>query len=258
MQPFFSVIIPFFNEAAFLGDSFRSWMGQSRRPDEIILVDNGSTDGSLESVAPLLAESDIPVKVLADPRPGKINALETGCKEAVGRYIVLADADTLYPPHYLDLAENLLNSRDVVAVMAQRAGPRPDTLSERARRVFYSVFSRIASKQAFTGGYGQIIDADVLARAGGFSEERWPYVLLDHEIMHRVLRYGDSMYHPDMWCQPSMRRSDRSRVRWTLFERLLYLLTPFVAKDWFFYRFLGPRLAARGMSHLNLREKAWE
>jgi hypothetical protein len=46
-------------------------------------------------------------------------------------------------------------------------------------------------------------------------------------------------------------------VRWTLGERLLYHATPYAAKDWFFYRFLAPRLSRRGMRDTVLRQRQW-
>ena len=260
MSPQFSVVIPFYNEASFLPETLRSWLGQTRLPDEIVVVDNGSTDGSVDVCREHLDGFSGNVVYAADDRPGKVNALETGCRRASGRYLVFADADTYYPPHYLALAEDLIRRTGdrTVALMAQGTGNRPDRLPMRIRRGFYVSLSHILRKQTFTGGYGQIIRSDVLTNAGGFSERQWPYVLVDHEIMQRVFKYGDSLYHIDFWCIPSGRRKDRSRVRWTLPERLLYHITPFRLKDRFFYDFLGPRLAARGMTHLNLRDRSWE
>ena len=124
-------------------------------------------------------------------------------------------------------------------------------------RLSYPLRSRLLRKQVFTGGFGQIVRRDILERAGGFSEKVWRYVLLDHEIMNRVLRHGRALYHPDLWCRTSTRRRCRSQVRWTLVERLLYHATPFSLKNWFFYDFLGPRLACRNQSHLRLRERDW-
>ena len=86
---------------------------------------------------------------------------------------------------------------------------------------------------------------------------RWPYVLEDHEIMQRIFKLGTSRYDFDLWCTPSNRRSDRTSVNWTLGEQVLYHLTPFALKDWFFYSFLARRFAARKLSQLNLREKTW-
>ena len=86
----------------------------------------------------------------------------------------------------------------------------------------------------------------------------WPYVLKDHELVNRVSKHGRFGRSPDLWVLPSDRRGDRGGVRWTLMERVLYHVTPFWAKDWFFYRFLGPRLEGRGMRDTVLRKRGWD
>ena len=257
----FSVVIPYYNEDVFLPHTLHSWLAQARQPDELILVDNASTDRS-EAVCHtvLAAYADTQVRFLSEPRPGKIHALQLGCETATGTYIVFSDADTYYPPHYLELIERLLHKAkpSVVAVMALSSAGAPHRLSERLSRGVYVALSRICQRQVFSGGYAQTLSATALRQVGGFSESYWPYVLLDHEIMHRLFKVGRSIYHTNLWCRPSSRRSDRRRVRWNLLERCLYFVTPYVLKDWFFYQFLASRFARRKMHVLNLREKSWE
>ncbi|MEL7488416.1 MAG: glycosyltransferase family 2 protein, partial [Pseudomonadota bacterium] len=65
-------------------------------------------------------------------------------------------------------------------------------------------------------------------------------------------------YGFDFWCLASDRRGDRTNVRWTLFERLMYHVTPHRWKDWFFYAFLRPRFEARGLSELKLRDRDFD
>jgi len=119
------------------------------------------------------------------------------------------------------------------------------------------IVSKILSKQVHTGGFGQAFRTTALRCAGGYSSALWPFMLEDHEVMHRVFKQGNSRYDFNLWCTPSNRRNDRTGVDWTLSEQLLYHATPFVLKDWFFYRFLAGRFGARGMHQVNLREKSW-
>jgi glycosyltransferase involved in cell wall biosynthesis len=202
----------------------------------------------------------IEVKFLHESRPGKLYALETGCNAVTCEFVALADADTFYPPHYLELCEKLFaDSGDrISALMALPEFDRPHALRSRLRRWYLIGLSKVFKKHTFTGGYGQIFRTRALRRAGGFSEKIWPYVLLDHEIMFRILKQGISRYHIDLWCQSSQRRRDRRKVRWNLFERLVYQLTPYPLQAWFFYRFLGPRFQKRGLNQLQLRNKPWQ
>jgi dolichol-phosphate mannosyltransferase len=117
-----SIIIPMFNEAenvettlsrveevaASLGGAY-----------EIILVNDGSSDNTLE-ILRRLAVQNRKVKVASYPRNmGRGKALRTGFKEASGDIIVSIDADLSYDPHYIiDLIETLRKEEDVDFVLA--------------------------------------------------------------------------------------------------------------------------------------------
>lgn len=254
----FSVLIPFYNEALYLERTIVSWLKQTRLPDQIILVDNGSTDESKDIARQTLKGiNNINIIQLNESRPGKIHALETGLRVVSCEFVALADADTIYPPQYLELCEHLFASSDthVSALMALPEYSNPDHFFSKLFRMYFILLHKISPKHVFTGGYGQVFRTQSLAQAGGFSLDFWPYVLLDHEIMYRIFKKGISLYHMDLWCKPSTRRQNRSRVRWNLLERLLYNILPYSMHDWLFYRFLGPRFEKRGLTHLRLREK---
>lgn len=258
---FFSVLIPYYNEALYLEDTLKSWLNQTRKPERIILVNNNSTDDSEAIARRVLANpGSIEIVFLNETAPGKIHALKTGMQEVNTEFVALSDADTIYPPHYLQLCQTLFTkySTRISALMALPEFDKPHALGSRLRRRYFLILSKIFRKHTFTGGYGQVFRTGALLEAGGFSEKIWPHVLLDHEIMYRIFKKGLSRYHMNLWCQSSERRIDRRRVRWNLYERLLYQFTPHFRQEWFFYRFLGPRFAKKGLNHIRLREKPWE
>jgi glycosyltransferase involved in cell wall biosynthesis len=261
VTPTVTVVVPYYNEAGFIGLTLGDLLAQDEPPERLVLVDNGSSDGS-EAVCreALRAAPGLDARFAREPRPGKIHALELASTLVDTELVAFWDADTRYPRHYLGRARALARASGprVVGLMALDLYGRPDSARNRLRRCAYVALSRLVPRQAFTGGYGHVLRADALARAGGFSAERWPWVLLDHEIVHRLHRLGQTRYDYHFWCQPSTRRADRRRVRWTLGERLLYHLVPFAAKDWYFHRWLAPRFAARGLSQLRLRDKPWQ
>ena len=256
----FAVVICIFNEEKFLENTLRSLLAQRSRPEQVILVDNGSTDDSMALAHRLLSQAGVVnVEYLSEPRPGKVHALEKGCGAVRCEFVALFDADTFYPPQYLELCAALFagSDKNLSALMAIDIYQDPDAFSSRIRRRYPALVSRLRPHLCFTGGYGQVFRTEALERAGGFSEQNWPYVLLDHEIMVRVHKNGASLYSPDLWCRPSPRRTDRSQVRWNLFERALYHLLPSSMQDWFFYRFLAPRFRKRGLFGQRLRERTW-
>lgn len=261
MPPSFSVVLPYYNEADFLAETLMCWVSQTRPPEELILIDNASTDGSGELCRSFLRpyESWLTCRYVGEDRAGKTRALETGCALAKCSWVVFSDADTFYPPRYLETLEWLIakSPSQVVAVMALPVIGDAGRRLSIARRHAYVLLSKIFRKHVYTGGYGQCLRRDVLRRSGGYSEDLWPYVLADHEVMSRILEYGASLYHPDFWCRSSSRREDRRNVRWNLWEMALYHATPFLLQGRFFTGFLGPRFARRGLGVRSLRHQPW-
>lgn len=255
-----SVVIPYYNEARYLPGTLRCFLAQTRLPEQLILVDNGSTDGTEALCRALLQGSRIPdVVFLREDRPGKSHALAAAEPWVKGELVAFADADIAYPADYLERAERLFATAKpgTVAAMALYLHTPPGGPAALAYRIAMPILSRFFPTKCLTGGGGQVFLAEAFRRVGGFSASAWDYVLLDHEIMNRLFKVGTSRYHRDFWCLHTDRRGSRKAVRWNAWERFLYLYMPPMLLDWFFYRYLGPRLARRKLSQLNLRRQAW-
>ncbi len=258
-----SVVIPYYNEAAFLPKTVASLVAQTVRPLQLVFVDNASTDGSTTIIKSIMSNHpDVESVYLHEPAPGQINALQAGLAHVTSEFVATCDADTFYPAHYLALCTAIFDATapSTVAVMAFGLNNAPEGAREVFQRYIYAyIICPLLKYQCHTGGYGQTFRADVLKAAGGYSVLRWRYILSDHEVMNRVFRFGESAYHPDLWCITSDRRTASVQTRWSLTERILYHATPHRLKDWFFYSFLEKRFAARQLDITNLRlERAWE
>jgi glycosyltransferase involved in cell wall biosynthesis len=93
-----SLVVPCFNAAPFLAAALRSATAQTRPPDEIVVVDDGSTDGSAD-----LAEREPgPIRVLRKPRAGISAARNAGIAACSGDLVTFLDADDLWPPASLE------------------------------------------------------------------------------------------------------------------------------------------------------------
>src|SRR3954454_8147074 len=89
-----SIIIPCFNAAATLGEAIASALSQGELGGEILVVDDGSTDGSLA-----IARGFGPgVRVVTGPNRGVSAARNRGIAETVGEWLVFLDADDLLLP----------------------------------------------------------------------------------------------------------------------------------------------------------------
>ena len=97
MPPTVSVIVPAYNAAAFIQRTLDSALDQTHRDLEIIVVDDGSTDGTAEIVEGV-ARRDARVRLFRQANGGVSRARNTGLAQARGVYIAPLDADDLWHP----------------------------------------------------------------------------------------------------------------------------------------------------------------
>jgi len=106
-----SVVIPAYNEEKYIKRTLDSLQNQQLKANEIIVVDNGSTDktvGICESMG---------VKIVKEPKKGIGLARKAGFSKAIGDIIATTDADTILPPDWLYKIKNAFEKNsDVVAV----------------------------------------------------------------------------------------------------------------------------------------------
>lgn len=87
-----SVIVPVYNAGSFLDKSIGSVLNQSYRNLELLLIDDGSTDGS-ETICNSYARTDSRVKVFSQGNSGPAAARNTGLRHATGIFVSFLDAD---------------------------------------------------------------------------------------------------------------------------------------------------------------------
>lgn len=104
-----SVIVPVFNEGEYISAALDSIINQNFDDFEVIVVDDGSTDDSLQIAEEKLSSSDISHKIISQKNSGVSSARNRGINEATGEYMVFVDGDDyiltdhlsqLYNPDY--------------------------------------------------------------------------------------------------------------------------------------------------------------
>lgn len=96
-EPLVSIVIPNYNHAQYVSDAIRSVLAQEYRNREIIVVDDGSTDNSRETIARFGDQ----VQYIYQRNAGLSAARNTGIRASKGSLIGLLDADDMYEPDFL-------------------------------------------------------------------------------------------------------------------------------------------------------------
>ena len=110
-----SVIVPVYNVESYLRKCLDSIVGQTYKKLEIILVDDGSTDGS-GSICDEYAKEDHRIKVIHKDNDGVSSARNIGIDNVEGKYILFVDADDIVNERYVEILyiELLKHKVDIV------------------------------------------------------------------------------------------------------------------------------------------------
>ena len=109
MNPLISVIVPIFNVEKYLNRCVDSIINQTYENLEIILVDDGSTDGC-PGICDDYAKKDSRIKVIHKENGGLSDARNAGMKVAIGEYISFVDSDDYVIPDFIEKMLSILIS----------------------------------------------------------------------------------------------------------------------------------------------------
>jgi glycosyltransferase involved in cell wall biosynthesis len=116
-----SVVLPNYNHAKFIGRALAALLGQERAADEIIVIDDGSTDDSV-AVIERIAASAPTIHLLRNPgNVGVIPTLQRGLEAARGKYVYFAASDDWIFPGFFALALRRLEAAPDIGLFCGEA-----------------------------------------------------------------------------------------------------------------------------------------
>jgi teichuronic acid biosynthesis glycosyltransferase TuaG len=192
MAPRFSVIMPTHQAAAFIGGTIRSVLDQTCPDFEIVVLDNGSTDGTGEIVA---AFGDPRIRYAWQEDSGlPANSRNNAIRMAEGEYLAFLDADDWWSPSKLERVAAVLDADptlDLVCHDVDIVDPSGRVLVHRA----YTLDGRDPYTQLLYRGCFLTTSATTLRRsaaleAGLFDERRDFITVEDYDLWLRVARGG--------------------------------------------------------------------
>lgn len=116
--PKVSILVRTYNRERFIGETIESILGQSYQNFEILVVDDGSTDGT-EALIKLVHDERI--RYHYQPNQGQTSAMNTGVRMAIGEYLAILDSDDLWLPEILRTALEHLESDPSAGMFYGRA-----------------------------------------------------------------------------------------------------------------------------------------
>jgi glycosyltransferase involved in cell wall biosynthesis len=148
-----SIIIPLFNKEDFIVQTLKSILNQDNKDWECIIVDDGSTDNSLQIVTDFCNTYNGNWKILSVTNGGQTKARNIGIREATGRYLAFLDADDLWVSDKLSKQFDYLESNPgVIGVLSGYAIFKVN--SNKVRVVKGNDFQKMLRKWADMSGFG--------------------------------------------------------------------------------------------------------
>lgn len=180
-----SIVIPTFNRGALLGPTLDSALNQTRPPLEVLVVDDGSTDGTSDWIEAHYGER---VRVLRQPNGGVARARNRGWRAAKGEWIAFLDHDDLFHPDKLARLDPYLKGREGVLVSRWREVESGQTRRESPVVSPKDAFRWLLSwNNPLVSMSVPLVRRDVLERVGGFDARCVPAD--DFDLWLRLARF---------------------------------------------------------------------
>jgi glycosyltransferase involved in cell wall biosynthesis len=164
-----SVIIPAYNSGPFIVEAVESVLAQTRQPDEIIVVDDGSTD---DTQARLATFGDRILRIVK-PNGGVASARNHGLDRATGDFIAFLDADDVWHPRKLEIQLSVFEAQPQWAMLGTTAFawpmPAMPTPNSGVPAIMPLPFERLIVRNLFTTST-VVMRTDMVRAAGKFDE----------------------------------------------------------------------------------------
>ena len=175
-----TAIIDSYNSRKYLEEAIKSVLNQNRRPDEFLIVDDASTDGSADFAEELI--EGVPwARVIRKPNGGQLSCLSRGVIESSGDILAFLDGDDYWLAHHLQAAEKQFKANKKLSMYFSACTACGE--SERAEEYMYRSYSPgpIGMTQVVTacgGSYVGGLNSTLVVSA----ESVKPYLPLPREI----------------------------------------------------------------------------
>ncbi|MCC5876400.1 MAG: polysaccharide biosynthesis protein [Candidatus Sumerlaeia bacterium] len=232
-----SVVIPILNRVRFIGNAIEKLQKGTFQDFEIVIVDNGSTDGTVEKIKEIAAE-DNRVRLIHGKGGSIASALNEGIRAARGKYICQLDSDDEYAPTTLEDMIGHLESHPKcgLCISYYRLMDEDGTIIEDVDPITHGGYTRNQILRRDGAGAVRIFPRAVLEEFGYYDEEHYGNFGEDYDMvvktgekydvdrLHKVLyHYRRHEDNTDVTRDPEMKYHNKNRARQEALKRRIAL-----------------------------------
>ena len=190
----FTIVIPLYNKEKYIRRAIDSVLSQDFEDFELIVVNDGSTDGSVSQIKEV---SDNRLKLIDQVNKGVGSARNTGISNANSNWIALLDADDVWATNHLSELKNIINKFPLSGMVSTQhiivntnsinSVMTIDSQNSIIRSIDY--FFETTKKAGVVWSSAVAIRKDVFKNIGGFSDEKmgedleyWARIALDYPV----------------------------------------------------------------------------
>ncbi len=192
-SPSISAVVAAYQAEDFIAEALESILGQTHPPDEVIVVDDGSTDGTARELERFADR----IRVIKQPNGGCPAAFNTAFRAARGDYVAMCGADDLWEPQKLQWQLEELRANPEIDVLFGHAVVVGRVEGEHARPPITGLLDRDVFRDALfrqncVCAPSIVIRRSLFERLGPFIED---FGADDYEYWFRCLRAGANFYY---------------------------------------------------------------
>ncbi|MCS6814480.1 MAG: glycosyltransferase family 2 protein [Cyanobacteria bacterium] len=240
-SPTLSVLLPNYNHGQYIGEALTAMLSQSFADFEVILVDDASTDNSLEIIQPFVQQDDRVRLVCNEQNQGAVFSLNRALQLAQGEFIYSSAADDCVLPGFFETGIKLLRTYPQAGLCATHPAFLHDETGEidfRTDKFFLSdqpvfvppqeLVKYLDSDGLWIAGHASLVRRSAFVAAGGFLPDlRWHcdwfalhVVALRHGICYTPAALAAYRLLPNAYSASAKRRQDQQQVIVALLNHL--------------------------------------
>ncbi len=184
-MPKVSVVVPVYNGARTIGLAVDALLAQTVKDLEVLVVDDGSTDGTAAAVR------SRPVKYLRQENAGPAKARNLGWRSSSGEIVFFTDSDCVPEPRWVEKLLALFSDPSVSAAGGSYGIRNPESLV--AQCIHYDIqyrHARLGAEVSYLGSFSLAVRRSALEEAGGFDESFRIACGEDSDLSFRLRKAG--------------------------------------------------------------------